>query len=741
MQARLTPANIEWRNDVPYSVDFDDIYFSRQDGFEETRYTFIDGNQCIERWQNYNKSCFSVIELGFGTGLNFLSTLWHWQQFRPDNTKLIYRSIEKFPLTHQDLTKAIQLWPMFNTLASPLIEHYPLPLQGIWKIAFPELGAELHLMWMDVQDALYHIYSNNIKADAWYLDGFAPAKNKDIWQQAAFNTLSMSSHPEATLATFTAAGFVRRGLMEAGFNIEKRKGFGQKREMLIGKIATPDNASEDRRNTSQQKPTLNKKIPAWYQPPTLKKTINSIAVIGSGIAGATTARKLAEAGFTVTVFDQASTIANGASGNSSGIYYPFLSKDINLTTQFFLNAYHRLLHDLDYYDLNQHSHSVGVLKLCESKHQAEDLINAYSEKPPLTDVASSNDMPTSTNQDANRWFTIEKATFKSNEKNAERWGVLFPKSGYLSPQSICTQLLNHKNITLKLNHKVIQLKRLKEQWQCAVNDSSSEVATEKQSFDAIILCNSFDADALLPGSFLPAIKVRGQTCYLSEGDIETADKLSFRELVELNNPVICDHIYMFLENEYFQNKSLHSESLQKKHFKKDSSQNKKRLYLGATFEQDSAEEKLLQKSQQNLLSQFETLSGIKTKADKTLNGRVGFRYCSVDRLPMVGPVPNASEYLNNYRQLWKGAPEHRFSTSEYWPGLYINIAHGARGITSSFLSASLITEYLSGAEFSLTNRLVQAVHPARFLIKELKKHPSARLPKVKQLSTALTHSD
>lgn len=709
MQARLTPANVEWRDGVPFSVDFDDIYFSRQDGFEETRYTFIDGNQCIERWQTYSKPRFSVIELGFGTGLNFLSTLWHWQHYGPSNAKLIYRSIEKFPLTLFDLTKAIRLWPQFNTIHSPLIEHYPLPLQGIWKIKFPKLRCELHLMWMDVMDALSHIQANNIKADAWYLDGFAPAKNKDIWQHSAFDSLSACSNTEATLSTFTAAGFVRRGLINAGFSINKRKGFGHKREMLTGNLAKTDTPNKTPQQAPKHKERLNVSIPAWYQVPKLKKNIKQVAVIGSGIAGATTARKLAEAGYSVSVFDQADAVANGASGNSSGIYYPFLSKDINLTTQFFLSAYHRLLHDLDYYALSQYTQTSGVLKLCDSKHQAEKLINAYSDTPPLSDEAS-------------RWFTIDKVTFKSNENTPERWGVLFPKSGYLSPQSICVDLLKHKNISLKLNHKVLKLNSVNDQWQCVIKHSSAEQVTERiDMFDAVVLCNSFDADSLLPDSFLPAIKVRGQTSRLYEHDVRAEDKLSFRALTPINNPVICDHIYIIPEQ--------------------DRLKKSKRIYLGATFEQDRSAEALLEESQKSLLKKFETLSGIKTKTDKALNGRVGFRYCSVDRLPIVGPVPNTNEYLKTYQWLWKGTPEHKFPSSEHWPGLYVNIAHGARGITSSFLSASLITEYLSNAEFSLTNRLIQAVHPARFLIKELKKHPSARLPKVKQLCKKLSHSD
>ncbi|WP_144395124.1 bifunctional tRNA (5-methylaminomethyl-2-thiouridine)(34)-methyltransferase MnmD/FAD-dependent 5-carboxymethylaminomethyl-2-thiouridine(34) oxidoreductase MnmC [Pleionea sediminis] len=671
--ALLENASIDWRDGVPFSTVFNDIYFSRQDGLQETLYTFIEGNHLHKRWSSGKKSKFIITELGFGTGLNFLSTLKFWHTQNTSHSHLDYFSVEKFPLTLTDLKQAIDYWPDLNPYAKPLVKHYPLPFKGIWKIEYPQYNATLNLLWMDVVDAFEHWRTNNHQSDAWYLDGFAPAKNQDLWERQLFKEVAQCSANNSTFATFTAAGFVRRGLVEAGFNVTKRKGFGHKREMLIGTLDKINHLSEQPASKHESKPKIKPSAP-WFQYQK-RQVPKNIAIIGGGIAGCTTARKLADAGFSVHLFEKDNAVALGASGNSAGIYYPFLSKDINLTTQFFLQAYHQLLHDFDYYQLNEYVRKTGVIRLQPTKDDVTGLLKDFKRNP-----------------ETQRWFThvSPPQTHQAFEALKDKEGLYFPCSGFVFPQKICEKLIKHKNIKVSCNADIKSLTLLESGWQLLC-DATTFI------FDSVIVCNSFSANHLLPQNFLPAITVRGQTCKLNRNSLP----------FNLPEKVICDDIYLIPQDE-------------------------SSLYVGATFEHNNHEEQLLTNSQDLLLEQLEKLTDSQING-QTLSGKVGFRYCSVDRLPFVGPLIQLQSAKSEYNDLWKGKRASNYSTAEHWPGLYVNLAHGARGITSSFLCAEIIKGYISNRSMPTTERLRELVHPSRFLIKELRKPESKRLPGIAKL--------
>ena len=231
----LKIAQIDWQErGTPVSRDFDDIYFSQENGLEETRYVFLEGNNLPERFKTHTQTTFTVAETGFGTGLNFL-TLWHaWKQYRQHtsaSSRLHFISFEKYPLQFDDLVKSHQFWPILHTYASQLQTAWPQPTAGKHQLIFNEAHIQLDLWFGDVNTYLPQIDST---VDAWFLDGFAPSKNPTMWQESLFKHMASFSQPGSTFATFTAAGFVRRGLSNAGFMVMKQKGFGRKREMLKG---------------------------------------------------------------------------------------------------------------------------------------------------------------------------------------------------------------------------------------------------------------------------------------------------------------------------------------------------------------------------------------------------------------------------------------------------------------------------------------------------------------------------
>jgi tRNA U34 5-methylaminomethyl-2-thiouridine-forming methyltransferase MnmC len=226
-------AHITWHlnengDPQPYSSLFNDVYFSSDDGLNETEYVFLQGNDLTERFNTLNH--FTIIETGFGTGLNFLCAAQLWLNIAPAQATLHFISVEKYPLSLYDLVKALQLFPSLQPLAADLIAQYPQILSGKTISLFNQ-RVKLTLMIGDASQCLSGLQH---KADAWFLDGFAPAKNPDMWGETLFAQMARLSHVQTTFATFTSAGAVRRGLQAAGFKVNKRAGFGKKREMLHG---------------------------------------------------------------------------------------------------------------------------------------------------------------------------------------------------------------------------------------------------------------------------------------------------------------------------------------------------------------------------------------------------------------------------------------------------------------------------------------------------------------------------
>ncbi len=214
---------LEWRDGcVPVSARFDDPFYSLDDGLAETRHVFLGGNDLHTRF------CpgFHVAELGFGTGLNFLTTL---AAFRQSGTPGILRftSFEAFPLSLADLRAALR--PFADLPTGVLVDHYTEPT----ALPLHQIGDdfELRLIIGDARETLPHWQG---RADAWFLDGFSPAKNPEMWEPALLGQVARHTAPQGTFATYTAAGHVRRALAEAGFVVARVPGFGRKRHMTTG---------------------------------------------------------------------------------------------------------------------------------------------------------------------------------------------------------------------------------------------------------------------------------------------------------------------------------------------------------------------------------------------------------------------------------------------------------------------------------------------------------------------------
>lgn len=226
----ILPPALEWHDgDMPFSPQFQDHFYSKADGRAECDHVFISGNNLDERWISAPHFCIG--ELGFGTGLNLCQTWHRWKQQRIPGAQLEFTSFERFPMTRDEITKALAHWPEIASECSALTEHWPDDPKDVIEIALDEQTR----LTVICGDALAGLSQLDARFDAWFLDGFAPSRNPEMWSLALMQSVYDHTEDGGTFATYTVAGFVRRNLTEAGFAVEKRKGFAGKREMLAGR--------------------------------------------------------------------------------------------------------------------------------------------------------------------------------------------------------------------------------------------------------------------------------------------------------------------------------------------------------------------------------------------------------------------------------------------------------------------------------------------------------------------------
>ena len=309
---KINTRNLTWDNNEPRSLDHDDRFF-QSNVIDETSEVFIKANNLLERWAENKQSNFKIAELGFGFGLNFLITAKYWYQHNQNSKEwLDYVSIDCFPLNIKDFKKVVANYPELKEFSDEFIEHFPIECNGFTRVEFPKFRIRLTLIINNVEDALVSLIGNkNNKFDAWYLDGFDPSKNLSMWSSKVFESLYLLSNKNATFGTYTAAGFVRRGLEENGFKVSRVKGFANKRHRLQGVYK---NGGGNFKSKIVQK---------------------KIAIIGSGIAGTCLAYKLASQNISVDLFDKKKDL----NLNPWAAMYPKFSLGIDSRSELLIEGY------------------------------------------------------------------------------------------------------------------------------------------------------------------------------------------------------------------------------------------------------------------------------------------------------------------------------------------------------------------------------------------------------------------
>lgn len=671
-------AKLAWSEDgQPLSSEFDDVYFSKANGLEETRYVFLHHNRLRERWlQLPTGGHFVTAETGFGTGLNFLAAWQLWRETAPNTATLHFISVEKHPVSRADLQTALALWPELQGLAQELTKLYPAELNGDFHhLQFDNQRVRLTLIIGDATQGFDQLLRGAHPSqqlpqrgiDAWFLDGFAPAKNPDMWQPELFKLIHKLSAPQATAATFTAAGIVKRGLKENGFDIEKVEGFGHKRDMIRGELRVPfvPPASETFTSSSFNSPN---EAP-WYCPdPTELPEHKNIAIVGGGLAGCHIARALADRDYHVTLLERNEALAQEASGNPQGVLYVKLShrqetlSDFNLAALQYAQRHYGPLWKKG----SELGQACGVLQLAQSDKQT-DLMRQ------LADTLSGSELV--------EFVSPEDATAIAGIP-LQQPALHYKGAGWLSPAAICRQLVDHPKIQVIYRHEVSRLEpMIHGDWQL-YDQNGALTLTANQ----VVLCCANQTAQLAQTKHLPLKPVRGQISQLP------ADEQSARL-----QTVLCAEGYI-------------APAYQGNHC------------LGASFDLHTPEPVVTEEDHaQNLTrlhEQFPSLTENRHTAD-SLEGRAALRCTTPDYLPLVGAAPNHADFVERFDLLRKNAKSEIPHCGSYHQNLYISCGYGSRGLAYIPLCTEILAAQMAGEPDCVSRDTRKALSPARFIVRNL----------------------
>jgi tRNA 5-methylaminomethyl-2-thiouridine biosynthesis bifunctional protein len=456
---------------LPRSSLFDDVYFATDGGLAETRHVFLQQNNLAERFAALPPGGQLVIgETGFGTGLNFLCAWQLFEQTAASDCRLHFVSVEKYPLTRADLQRALALWPELEAYATALLAQYVAVHAGFQRLTLAAGRVSLTLL---IGDVLQRLPELDAPIDAWFLDGFAPQRNPQMWCPELFAQLARLSHPSTSISTFCSAGDVRRALNAAGFKMQRVPGIGRKWEVLKGQFIGANDSSHT----------------PWFDRPHFTPKVRHALVIGAGLAGCASAASLAARGWQVTLLERHHDVAQEASGNPQGVLYLKLSAHGTALSRLIVAGFgytRRLLEQLHSNDWA----ACGVLQLAlDDKERSKQALLAQAFPSDLLHSLS------------------QTAAEQQAGINLPSGGLFYPQGGWVHPPALCRLLSSHDNIRLLTHSNVLDLSRHPDGWQAS---SKGQLLA---SAAVVILAGAADICSFAPAAELPLKRIRGQiTC-------------------------------------------------------------------------------------------------------------------------------------------------------------------------------------------------------------------------------------
>ncbi len=466
----LQPAHLDFTADgTPFSSQFGDVYHASQGGPAQARHVFLGGNDLPQRWQGRER--FVILETGFGLGLNFLATWQAWRQDPQGCRRLHFLSFEKHPLTAHDLALAQRAWPEFAELAAALQAQWPPLTPGIHRRHFAGGRVVLTLVFGDATTQLRAV---DAAVDAFFLDGFSPAKNPELWTPALCQALARLAAPGATLATWSVAGQLRQALVDAEFDVDKHPGFAGKRQMLRGRFRS--------------------RRPDRHPLPAERRAV----IIGAGIAGCASAYALARAGWQVTVLEAGPGPAGGASSNLAGVLRPLPSADDNRLSRLTRAGYlatRALLQALP----DARWSPCGVF------HLGRDTAHENQQKKAVDRLAWPSELLRYVSQD-------EASALIGHPVAHGDW--FFPQGGWVQPPALCRAALAAfpERIVFRAQCAVDRIERTEDGWRLVAANGD-----ELASAPVVVLAAGAAAPRFAQFAGIPQKAARGQVSHLPGG--------------------------------------------------------------------------------------------------------------------------------------------------------------------------------------------------------------------------------
>jgi tRNA 5-methylaminomethyl-2-thiouridine biosynthesis bifunctional protein len=630
----VVPARLAFAADgTPFSEAYGDVYHSAAGGPGQARHVFLAGNGLPARWRG--RRVFTILETGFGFGLGFLCTWLAWRSDSSRCERLHFVSVEKHPFARADLRILLERYPELSREAAQLEASWPMLVPGMHRIELEGGRVVLSLLFSDVRA----VRDLRLAADAVFLDGFAPHANPDMWSPELMKAIARRGAPGATAATWSAAAAVRAALQSSGWKVEKRRGFGTKREMLAATLI----------RTARESP-----------PGRERKAL----VVGGGIAGASAAERLCARGWEVTLLERSARPAGA--GRHAGVFHPVLTPDDSLFAR--LTRAGLLAALARWRALEARGHApvwdqCGVLQLARDEREAAAQRAALAALAPPPEYAQA--------------ATREEASAHAGLPVAAP-GLWFPTSGWVKPLALVGAQLAAagEGLATRFETEVLKIEGRDGQWTaCGANGHTLARAP------VLVLANAAEALRLAPQRAIRIRRVRGQITFLP------AERFGAPRVAVLRGgymlPVIAG--------------GPRAESI-----------------AGATYDFDDEDPAPRASSHAGNLARLERIvPGAAAGLDPAqLEGVVGFRAVAPDRLPLIGALAQEGEGEG------KNA---RLDSLARVPGLYGAFAFGSRGLLWAALGAELLASQLEGEPLPLEGRLVDALDPARFRLRALRR--------------------
>ena len=642
------------QDDAPRSDRFGDVYFDDENGLSESRHVFLGGCSLPQGWQKRDR--FVIGETGFGTGLNFLATWQLWRKTAQSSATLHFLSVEGFPLNPMDLRQCLSIWPELGALAADLVSAYPDRQPGTHRLFFDRGRVVLTLLFGPVTDALQSLDAN---VDAWFLDGFAPDRNPEMWQPGIFAEIARLSRPGTRLATFSVAGRVRRDLQSAGFEVAKRSGTGTKREVLSGQYVgeRPDPRRE----------------PWFAHPPVTNKNQPRVAVIGSGLSGAHVAQAFTRRGCSVAVIDRRGSVATEASSVPAAILMARMTAGDSLDGSFYGMAWRFGLSVLD--ELERTGHPIQ-----RRRCGALQLATTHQKERQLREIWTQGLLP-----DSLMKFLNSQESSSVSGIPLDHAGLFFPDGGWLNPTSLCGALI--ADAETLFGQTITKIEYENGEWTLHGNSGGPNV-----SADIVVMANGLNARGFHETSWLEIIARLGQ--------------LTFAPVTERSVALACviaGEGYVVPASQGF-----HAIGATFDHV---ADEDHDTPHPAPTDEADSHNLSLVDGLSQGLFSHSQPAS------DKSWTG---LRCTTADHLPIAGPVPDHSAYVSDFADLRHGHKWSQYPPARYHPGLFVLTGLGARGLVAAPLVAELVASQACGDPMPLPRAISDALHPGRFTVRALK---------------------